>query len=84
MKRDTRADTNDPQVSKYSIPRADNNDPQIMHHYGKIMIPRAFPRYQSDVAALTVFGFDAVKLDGCGQQQVLHIKWPLQGKMTVK
>ena len=51
-----------------------------MHHYGKIMIPRAFPRYQSDVAALTVFGFDAVKLDGCGQQQVLHIKWPLQGK----
>ena len=24
--------------------------------------------YQSDVAALTLFGFDAVKLDGCGRQ----------------
>eukprot|EP00435_Cladocopium_sp_Y103_P012518 s197_g3.t1 len=30
--------------------------------------------YQSDVAALTVFGFDAVKLDGCGQQKDLD-KW---------
>mmetsp|Transcript_78475 Transcript_78475/g.123763 ORF Transcript_78475/g.123763 Transcript_78475/m.123763 type:complete len:435 (-) Transcript_78475:248-1552(-) len=30
--------------------------------------------YHSDVAALTVFGFDAVKLDGCGRQKDLD-KW---------
>mmetsp|Transcript_87173 Transcript_87173/g.154365 ORF Transcript_87173/g.154365 Transcript_87173/m.154365 type:complete len:431 (-) Transcript_87173:40-1332(-) len=30
--------------------------------------------YQSDVAALTEFGFDAVKLDGCGKQLDLD-KW---------
>lgn len=30
--------------------------------------------YQSDVAALTLFGFDAVKLDGCGRQMDLD-KW---------
>jgi alpha-galactosidase len=30
--------------------------------------------YQSDVAALTEFGFDAVKLDGCGTQRDLD-KW---------
>jgi len=29
--------------------------------------------YQSDVAALTVFGFDAVKLDGCGTQLDLDL-----------
>ena len=45
---------------------------------------RAFSRYQSDVAALTVFGFDAAKLDGCGRQKV-HIQWAISaGNMTTK
>ena len=47
------------------------------------LFPRA-PRYQSDVAALTDFGYDAVKLDGCGKQTdrfkflvVTHLKFIL-------